>query len=106
MKSRPILFKGYKPQNDGFEIIKRCNIMLDSLRTKEYRFVAWLIYSAQMHCFIAGIDTYINDEQNLAHVIIKHADPMPFFALNELHKKISEWHDAGSIPLDEAPFFI
>ena len=90
---------------EEFEILKNCNKKLDALRTKDYRFVAWIIFSTQHNCFIAGVDVYSNDEQNLQIVLIKSVDGSPLQALNAIHSQISKWYGDGSIPLDEAPFF-
>lgn len=88
-----------------FEILKDCNIKLDALRTKDYRFVAWIIYSTQRKCFIAGVDTYSNDEQNMQIVILKAVDPKPFDALNQIYAQIKDWYGEGFIPLEDVPFF-
>lgn len=88
-----------------FELLKDCNIKLDSLRTKDYRFVAWIIYSALHTSFIAGVDTYSNDEQNLQIVILKGIHRYAGEAIMQIHEVISKWHNDGSIPLEDAPFF-
>lgn len=93
-------------QGNESEILKRCNIMLDSLKTEEFRFVAFLIYSVQFSCYIAGIEMYSNSVQNTSMVIVGRKDRLALDALKTVRAKISEWNDAGSIPLDEAPFFI
>lgn len=81
------------------EILKQCNIVLDSLCTPEYRFVAWIIYSTQHNCFIAGVDTYSNDEQNLQHVIAKGVDASPIGAINQVYRQICDWENAGQVPV-------
>jgi len=88
-----------------FEILKDCNIKLDALRTNDYRFVAWIIYSTQHKCFIAGVDTYSNDEQNLQIVILKAVDTSPLDTLNKIYDQVKDWHGEGFIPLEDAPFF-
>jgi hypothetical protein len=85
-----------------FEILKDCNIKLDALRTKDYRFLAWIIYSTQHKCFIAGVDTYSNDK---AFVILKSVDASPLIALNKVFSQVNKWYGEGFIPLDDAPFF-
>lgn len=90
---------------EAFNILKNCNVKLDRLRTKDYRFVAWIIFSTQHNSFIAGVDVYSNDEQNLQIVLLKSVDPSPLEALNIIHSQISKWYGEGFIPLDEAPFF-
>jgi len=83
------------------DTLKDCNIKLDALRTKDYRFVAWIIYSTQHKCFIAGVDTYTNDEQNIQTVILKGVDTSPSAALDKIHATIKDWHDKGFIPLSD-----
>ena len=88
------------PMDDPFEILKDCNLKLDRLRTEDYRFVAWLIYSTQHNCFIAGVDTYSNDDQNLMVVIYKSAEPSPIDALSTVYSQVRKWYGEGFIPLD------
>jgi hypothetical protein len=49
---------------------------------------------------------YSNTVQNTSMVIVGRKDRLALDALKNVRAKISEWHGAGSIPLDEAPFFI
>lgn len=88
-----------------FDLLIDCNIKLDFLRTKDYRFVAWIIYSTKHKSFIAGVDTYSNDEQNLQFVIIKAKHTHPGECVMQIHETITNWHMEGFIPLEYAPFF-
>lgn len=85
------------------EILKQCNIILDSLCTPDYRFVAWIIYSAQRQCFIAGVDTYSNDEQNLQYIVAEGVDASPIAAINQVYRKICDWEKDGGVPLLSEP---
>lgn len=82
------------------ECLKECNIKLDTLRTSDYRFVGWIIYSTQHKGFIAGVDTYSNDEQNLQWVCAKAVDASPLAAMNEVFQLVCEWEKAGYVSLD------
>ena len=83
---------------DGLiECLKECNIKLDALRTEDYRFVAWIIYSTQHKAFVAGVDTYSNDEQNLAYVAAKGVDASPIGAMNQVYRQICLWEKAGEV---------
>jgi len=94
-----------KNDMDGLiECLKESNLKLDSLRTKDYRFVAWIIYSTQHKAFIAGVDTYSNDEQNLQQVIAKGVDASPIGAINQVYRKICEWEKLGYVPFDDIVF--
>lgn len=84
---------------DTFELLKDCNIKLDSLKTKDYRFVAWIIYSTLHDSFIAGVDTYSNDDENQQIVILKGIHRYPGEAIMQIHEVISKWHNDGSIML-------
>ena len=85
---------------DGLiECLKECNLKLEDLRTADYRFVAWIIYSTQHRCFIAGVDTYSNDSQNLQHVIAKGTDASPIGAMNQIYREILEWEKVGEVPV-------
>jgi len=86
-------------ETPAFELLKQCNFKLANLITPDYRFVAWIIYSTQHKCFIAGVDTYTNDNQNLATVISKALDNSPFDAIKQIYDEISAWHNDGQIPL-------
>jgi len=81
------------------ECLKECNLKLDSLRTPDYRFVAWIIYSTQHKCFVAGVDTYSNDEQNLQHVVAKGVDASPIGAMNQVYRQICDWEKVGEVPV-------
>lgn len=81
------------------ECLKECNLKLDALRTDEYRFVAWIIYSTQHETFIAGVDTYSNDEQNLQHVIAKGWNASPVEAINQVYDQIIIWERSGEVPV-------
>lgn len=90
---------------DGLiECLKECNLKLDALLTPDYRFVAWIIYSTQHKCFVAGVDTYSNDDQNLQHVIAKGVDASPIGAMNQVYRKICEWETVGEAPILEDIF--
>ena len=85
---------------DGLiECLKECNVRLESLRTSDCRFVAWIIYSTRLGCFIAGVDAYSNDDQNLQHVVAKGIDASPIGAMNQVYRKICEWERDGGVPL-------
>lgn len=85
---------------DGLiECLKECNIKLDALRTADYRFVAWIIYSTQHNAFIAGVDTYSNDNQNLQYVASKGIDTSPIGAMNQVYGDVCEWEKAGEVPV-------
>lgn len=85
---------------DGLiECLKECNLKLDYLRTADYRFVAWIIFSTQHNCFIAGVDTYSNDEQNLQYCAAIYADVSPIGAMNQVYRQICEWETAGEVPV-------
>lgn len=85
---------------DGLiECLKECNLKLAELRTSEYRFVAWIIYSTQRKCFIAGVDAYSSDEANLQHVVAKGTDASPIGAMNQVYRKICEWETAGKVEI-------
>lgn len=85
---------------DGLiECLKECNIKLDALRTKDYSFVAWIIFSTQHKCFIAGVDTYLNDATNLQHVVAKGVDASPIGAMNQVYREICEWEKVGEVPV-------
>lgn len=80
------------------ERLKECNIILDTLRTADYRFVAWIIYSTKHSAFIAGIDTYSNDDENIQYVAFKGVDPSPISAMDQVYREICEWEKAGELP--------
>ena len=82
-----------------FERLTECNNKLDALRTHDYRFVAWIIYSAQRQCFIAGVDTYSNDGKNLQSIIAAAADDTPIGAINQIFFAICGWDEIGEVPL-------
>ena len=82
------------------EILKESNIKLDALQTSDYRFVAWIIYSTRHLCFIAGVDTYSNDEQNLQWVATKSADVSPIAAMNQVYRQVCRWEEVGYVSLD------
>lgn len=85
---------------DGLiECLKECNLKLDALRTADYRFVAWIIYSTQHNCFVAGVDTYSNDEQNLQYVVAKGIDASPIGAMNQVYRQICKWETAREVPV-------
>lgn len=86
---------------DVWEMLRDCNIKLYALNTNQYRFVAWLIYSELHNCFIAGIDTYSNDETNLQMVILKSADTSPIEATRSIYYQVKKWYGEGEIPLSE-----
>ena len=90
-----------KKNMDGLiECLKECNIKLDALRTADYRFVAWIIFSTQHNCFVAGVDTYSNDEQNLQYVVAKGIDASPIGAMNQVYREICKWETtAGDVPV-------
>lgn len=85
--------------NDLVQCLKECNTILDSLRTADYRFVAWIIYSTQHSCFVAGVDTYSNDEQNLQYVAAKGVNESPLEAMLLVYQQIIEWEEAGEVPV-------
>ena len=85
---------------DGLiECLKECNVKLDRLRTADYRFVAWIIYSTQHQCFVAGVDAYSNDAEN--HLLLVHAgtDASPIGAMNQVYREILKWEKNGEVPL-------
>lgn len=85
---------------DGLiECLKECNIKLNALRTADYRFVAWIVFSTQHNCFIAGVDTYSNDERDVSYVAVKSANASPIGAMNQVYRKICEWETAGDVPI-------
>lgn len=85
---------------DGLiECLKECNLKLNALRTDDYRFVAWIIFSVRHDCFIAGVDAYSNGEDNLQNVIANGVDASPIGAMNQVYRKIRKWEDAGAVPL-------
>lgn len=88
-----------KNMDELIECLKECNLKLDALRTADYRFVAWIIYSTQHGCFVAGVDTYSNDEQNLQYVAAKGIDISPIEAMNQVYRQICEWEKAGEVPV-------
>lgn len=85
--------------DETLEYLKECNLKLDNLRTADYRFVAWIIYSTQHRCFIAGIDTYSNDSQNLQRIIAVGKDTSPIGAMNQIYREINEWEKEGEVPV-------
>jgi hypothetical protein len=82
-----------------FDLLKDCNIKLENLRTSEYRFVAWIIYSTQHKAYIAGVDTYSNDEENLQYVVTKAIGVDPGDVIESIHNTITKWHNLGEVPL-------
>ena len=85
---------------DGLsECLKECNLKLDALRTADYLFVAWIIFSTQHNCFIAGVDTYSNYEQNLQYVAAIGMNASPVGAMNQIYRQICEWEAAGEVPV-------
>jgi hypothetical protein len=87
-------------QNE-FDMLRDCNIKLYALKTKQYRFVAWLVFSEKNNCFICGIDTYSNDETNLQMVILSAADTSPIEAISTIYGQVKKWYGEGEIPLSE-----
>ena len=85
--------------NELVQCLKECNTVLDSLRTADYRFVAWIIYSTQHSCFVAGVDAYSNDEQNLQYVAAKGVSESPLEAMLLVYQQIIEWEEAGEVPV-------
>jgi len=85
---------------DGLiECLKGCNLKLDAMRTPEYRFIAWITFSTRHNCFIAGVDTYSNDEQNMQYVAAKSIDASPIGAMNQVYRMICEWETTGTVPV-------
>ncbi len=91
--------------DNAFQILKDCNHKLRDLRTADYRFVAWIIYSADHNTFIAGVDSYSNDAQNAIAVIEKAIADSPLQAVFEIDKKVTEWLASGSVPLFDNTIF-
>lgn len=92
---------------DGLiECLKECNLKLDTLRTSDYRFVAWIVFSTRLNCFVAGVDTYSNDEQNLQYVVAKSIDASPIGAMNQVYRQICEWETSGEFPGLSDPHFL
>lgn len=83
------------------DLLKDCNIKLDTLATKDNRFVAWIAFSVPLKSFIAGVDAISNDEQNVSMLIEKVAHRYPGEAMIQILDKISEWYIQGSVPIDE-----
>ncbi len=85
--------------DDGLiECLKECNLKLDALKTTDYRFVAWIIFSAKYDAFIAGVDTYSNDDENLQDVAVNYVDVSPMAAMTQVHMDICDWEAAGEVP--------
>ena len=79
------------------EYIKQCNLKLDALATNEHRFVAWIIYSSHNKCYIAGVDTYTNDDENMLYVPAKEAGPSPIEAMKAIYNQILKWEAHGAV---------
>ena len=85
------------------ECLKVCNLKLNDFRTTEFRFVAWIIYSAQDRLFIAGVDVYSNDEQNLQTVVANGMDESAFGAMNQVYRQICTWETDGKVSVLSKP---
>lgn len=97
--SRPHHTHNQKNMDGLIECLKESNLKLGALRTADYRFVAWIIFSTRHNCFVAGVDTYSNDEQNLQYVAAKGIDASPIGAMNQVYRQICEWETTGEVPV-------
>ncbi len=85
--------------NHVFETLKECNDNLNKLKTEQYRFVAWVIYSVKHQSFIAGVDAYTNNGENLQMVVFHSINKEPGFALLAIRAEIDNWIAAGAVPI-------
>ena len=79
--------------------LRDCNIKLDDLRTKEHRFVAWIVYSTNLRGFIAGVDCFFNDESKSQKTIKATSNSIAAEAILRIDEMISQWHKAGRVPV-------
>ena len=81
--------------------LKDCNIKLYNLRTEEHCFVAWIIYSTNWNCFIAGVDCFFNDEAKSQKTIKARANSQAAEAILRIDESISQWQKAGRVPVSD-----
>jgi hypothetical protein len=85
---------------DGLiECLKDCNVRLSGLRTKDFRFAAWITFSTQHDVFMAGVDVYSADGKTKTKTIAiaPALDGSPIGAMNQINRKVREWERAGRV---------
>lgn len=83
---------------DGLiECLKDSNERLAALTTKDESYVAWITYSVENMCFIAGVDMALRKSDELPVVIHKESDASPIGAMNAVRKKIMYWQNEGQV---------